>query len=50
VARSDFGGPVLVTEQLGENTRPYWDWIWAFNGKRLRLISHSTQNVIALPD
>jgi hypothetical protein len=50
VAVSDFGGPVLVTEQLGENTRPYWDWIWAFNGKRLRLIRHSRQPVRALPD
>jgi hypothetical protein len=43
------GALVLVSEQNGENTRPYWDWIWAFNGRLLRLVGHYDANVTAIP-
>jgi Tol biopolymer transport system component len=49
VARNPRGGPVLVTEQLGENTRPYFNWIWTFNGRALKLVRHSTENITAIP-
>jgi hypothetical protein len=49
VARNPRGGPVLVTEELGENTRPYFNWIWTFNGRALKLVRHSTENIIAIP-
>jgi hypothetical protein len=42
-----FDSSVLVSEQQGENTRPWWDWIWAFNGQTLRLIRHSNENITA---
>jgi hypothetical protein len=48
VARNPREGPVLVTEKLGENTRPYFDWIWTFNGRELRLVRHSTENITAI--
>lgn len=48
VARNPRGGPVLVTEDLGENTRPYFNWIWTFNGRALKLVRHSTENITAI--
>jgi hypothetical protein len=49
VARNPRGGPVLVTEELGENTRPYFNWVWTFNGRALTLVHHSTENITAIP-
>ena len=40
---------MLVTEELGENTRPYFNWIWTFNGRALKLVRHSTENITAIP-
>jgi hypothetical protein len=48
LARNPRGGPVLVTENLGENTRPYFNWIWTFNGESLRLVSHLTEDTTAI--
>lgn len=41
------GAPVLVSQQQGGNTRPWWDWIWAFDGRQLRLVGHYNENVTA---
>jgi hypothetical protein len=49
LASSPSGALVLVTEENGENTRPYWDWIWAFNGHLLRLVGHYDADVTAIP-
>jgi hypothetical protein len=48
LARNPSGGPVLVSEELGENTRPYFNWIWTFNGQKLRLLSRSTESITAI--
>ncbi len=43
------GALVLVSEKNGENTRPYFDWIWAFNGRLLRPGGHYDADVTAIP-
>jgi hypothetical protein len=42
-------GLVLVSEGQGENTRPAFDWVWTFDGHRLRAVGHYKANVTAEP-
>jgi Tol biopolymer transport system component len=49
LASDPSSGLVLVSETQGENTRPAFDWIWTFDGHRLRAVGHYNAHVIAEP-
>ncbi len=49
LASDPSSGLVLVSESQGENTRPAFDWIWTFDGHRLRAVGHYNAHVTAEP-
>jgi hypothetical protein len=42
-------GLVFVSEGQGENTSPAFDWVWTFDGHRLRAVGHYNAHVTAEP-
>jgi Tol biopolymer transport system component len=49
LASDPSAGLVFVSEGQGENTRPAFDWVWTFDGHRLRAVGHYNAHVTAEP-